>query len=184
MVAPMKKKSLVIDDVDPDAKFPVPVEGDFIIEEEERDFLRHQELARIGEALIERRGAFSDLKNCRVIFLFKKEGGKSKGTLTLGRCLKPSGLLSYFSRTDFIIWAAADHCRLYQFTYWQIEALLFHELKHAVVERKADEDRKLSLKPHDWEGFVDEIRFYGAWRSSIERLREVFQPTLFDSIHK
>ncbi len=177
----MKDRKSILEDVDAKAKFPVPLEVDFTGEDEiARDYVTSDELTKLGEALIDGRGMLADLKKCNIVFLFKKEGGKSKGKLTLGKCQKPSGLLAYFSNTDFIIWIAADHTR--GFDYITMEALLFHELKHADVEFDDFDEIKPVINPHDWEGFADEIRIYGAWKSDIEMIQKAFQPTLFDNL--
>jgi hypothetical protein len=172
---------LVIDDVSPATYFPMPYDGQFVSGEsnEPTEFLMSEELSRLGNALIEQRGCFSDLVHCRVLFLFKKKGGNNKGKMKLGQCQKPTGLLSYFSNTDFVIWVAADNC--IGFTYWQIEALLFHELKHASVDYDEKGEKKLAVEGHDLEAFVDEVRLYGAWKADIEQMKKAFQPTLFDT---
>ena len=64
----------------------------------------------------------------------------------MGRCNRPSGLLRHFSHADFVIWFAANNCRDVAITRWQMEALIFHELKHAKME-----DGEAVLVPHEWE---------------------------------
>lgn len=175
-------KTLVVDDIEPNAYFPVPLDSDFVDGEsgEPTDYLKHDELSRLGNALIDSRTVFIDLNACKIVFLFKKKGGNSKGKLKLGQCQKPSGLLSYFSHTDFVIWAAADNCL--GFTWYQMEALLYHELKHASVDYDDQGEKKLTINGHDWEGFADEVRLYGDWKPDIEQIRKAFQPTLFDKL--
>ena len=177
----MKDRKSILDDVEAKAKFPVPLDVDFTAEDEvARDYVTSDELTRLGEALIDGRGMLADLKKCNIVFLFKKDGGKSKGKLTLGKCQKPSGLLAYFANTDFIIWVAANHTL--GFDYLTMEALVFHELKHAEVDYDDFDQIKTSINPHDWEGFADEVRIYGAWKSDIEVIQKAFQPTLFDNL--
>jgi hypothetical protein len=85
----------------------------------------------------------------------------------LGKCQRPSGLLRYFSHSDFVIWFAANNCRDLGFTNWQMEALIFHELKHAKIE-----DMVPVIVPHDCEVFADEIKRYGLWKSDLHQVAE------------
>jgi len=104
---------------------------------------------------------------------------KKNGRSTFGQCQKPSGLLGYYSSVDYVIWLAADHCRACSFTHYQVEALLFHELKHT-GQRQTDEGPVWILQGHDWEGFFEEILIYKDWRPDIAHLRKAFQLNLFD----
>jgi hypothetical protein len=56
------------------------------------DFLDAEELERVGQRLIERHGdRFGHLDDFRLQWLWKAKGGKSSGSLVLGRCVKASG---------------------------------------------------------------------------------------------
>ena len=107
--------------------------------------------------------------------LWKENGGDSRGRLTLGKCTKPSGLARYFALCDWVIWLAADHCRQMEFTDEQIEALLYHELKHCVLVGK---DSKPGVRGHDYEVFADELNRYGFWNDGREALKRVVQGRL------
>jgi hypothetical protein len=152
----IKKRRLILGG-DPDEKFGVPDEKAFDLGGE---FLDAQGCDKIAEALIKDRKCFESLREATIIYLWKKKGSE-KPKMVLGKCQRPSGLLGHFSGADFIIWFAANNCR--GITRWQMEALIFHELKHA---RK--EDGEAVTVPHDWEGFAEEIERYGLWKRDIQ----------------
>ena len=64
-----------------------------------------------------------------------------------------------------MIWFAANNC--FNLSNWQMEALIFHELKHGAMS-----DGKPVLLPHDWEGFAQEIERYGLWKKDIEPIAQ------------
>ncbi|HLJ26575.1 MAG TPA: putative metallopeptidase [Candidatus Angelobacter sp.] len=144
---------------DPDAKFPVPSKHDF---EVQGDWIQASGCEKIAKALIESRASLAPLVDANIAYLWKASGGSRKGKVILGTCQRPSGLLRYFSAMDFVIWFGADNCRDSALDYWQMEALVFHELKHAGME----DEVPVSL-PHDFEGFAEEIRLYGLWKRDI-----------------
>jgi hypothetical protein len=108
-----------------------------------------------------------------VKFLWKAEGGSSGGRSTLGKCKKTSGLERFYAGCDFIIWLAADHCRARSFGQRELEALLFHELKHIGVEVTEKGETKYVIVPHDLEVFLAEIQAYGLWSADIKRLAQL-----------
>lgn len=97
----------------------------------------------------------------KIKYFWKEQGGKSGGNLIFGKCTKPTGLLAQKVECDIVIWFAFDHCYGAQFTNWQMLALIFHELRH--IDYKNFE---VGTKGHDYEGFVDEIELFGAWRAN------------------
>lgn len=151
---------------DPGALFPVPSADPF----GENQYLEAPELMEIGEALISERLVFESLRESPIIFLWKRKGAE-KPKLLLGKCQRPSGLLAHFAKAHFVVWLAANNCK--GLTAWQIEALIFHELKHAKVE----DDKPISV-PHDWEGFAEEIQRYGLWKSDMEPIAEAIGKTM------
>lgn len=163
-------------------KFAVPTDEDF----EGRDFLIAPELKRIALALSEKYNAdFPFFNRFSIAFLWKRAGGGTSGKVTLGKCVKLSGLAKFFSeqitenaeesaidfsRFDFVIWVAADHARLWQPSWKQITALVFHELLHV-----DSEDSKPKTRGHDFEGFAREIEEFGIWRRDIDRICAAFR---------
>jgi hypothetical protein len=103
--------------------------------------------------------------------LWKKKGGKSKGALTYGKCVKPSGLLAHFCTVDFVIWLAADNVETEGWTTTQIRKLLYHEARHiGWDEGDDDHDPKAILKAHDIELFLGEVADTGAWERRRDAL--------------
>jgi hypothetical protein len=153
-----KRKRELINGGDPDAKFIIPGNAEFAGD----DFLLAEPLAEIGEALIASVNNMSDLQDATIVYLWKEKGSTSPRRL-LGKCQRPSGLLSYFSKADFVVWLAANNCL--GMTKWAIEALVFHELQHAGMR-----DGEYVVLPHDCECFASEIERYGFWKRDIERI--------------
>lgn len=142
------------------------------------EFIDAPELARLADDLIERHNRFTAHNGLRIAYLWKAKGGKSNGSVTLGKCQKPSGLLAYYSDVDFVIWIAADHAREMMLTPKQIEGVLFHELCHIGFNDKAEPE----LRNHDWAGFVAEIETYGLYLDDMRRVgKAVRQTSLFES---
>jgi hypothetical protein len=147
---------------DPAARFLPPRDEQF--EEAGDDFLPAPDLERIGSALIAGHEArFGHLQSREVVFLWKRKGGAAGGKPTLGKCQRPTGLLKHFAGVDFVIWAAADHCRAVQMAAYQVEGLLFHELLHA----GEDNEGRAVIWPHDFTGFRAEVEEYGAWKPDL-----------------
>ena len=146
-------------------------------------------LANRARVLISRHPEHLDhLRRLSVTYLWKRQGGKSKGRATFGKCSKPSGLLKHFSEAHFVIWLAADHCRAAGYTDREIEALLFHEMLHTSVS-EVDENTGRgggpALLPHDLEVFRAEVEIYGLWAPELQEVAPAFakasQPSLFDA---
>lgn len=178
MSATIEARTLITDG-DPDDRYPIPEDKTFELVDEETkvvtpvEYLYAPELEPIARALAETHASLNHLEMARVAYLWKREGGKKKGGLTFGQCQKPSGLLKYYSAVDYVVWLAADHCRASLFTRWQVEALLFHELKHTRLKVN-DEGAFFVLQGHDWEGFVEEVAYYQDWRPDMTQLKSAF----------
>lgn len=138
-------------------------------------FIPAPALEAIGNDLIGRHADLSGLHHADIAFVWKRAGGKSKGKPTLGQCQKPSGLLAHFSRCDFVIWAAADHCRDFGFGGRQIEALVYHELCHCDWEEDDEGEIVWTVKGHDWAGFRSELERYGAWTADARFVAPAFR---------
>jgi hypothetical protein len=158
---------------DPDGRAPIPWAGQFEDRDgRDLDFIPAPALQDIAIALTDAVEGFAHLHRAVVKFRWKREGGARAGRATYGKCVKASGLTRHFGDCDFVIWAAADHLRAAQFTNWQLEALVYHELCH-IVENP--ESGALGLVGHDWEGFASELARYGAWDASIKRIARIAQ---------
>lgn len=165
----------------PDGQYYVPTldrfKSDPGLADPDLDFVEAPDVEAIAVELIAEHARFAHLAGRRVAYRWKRTGGKAGGKLTLGKCVKPSGLLRDETRADWFIWLAADNCL--GLTNWQIEALVFHELLHA----DEDEHGKRQLRPHDFEGFGPEIEHYGLWDAGLReagRAVQALQLPLFD----
>jgi ssDNA-binding Zn-finger/Zn-ribbon topoisomerase 1 len=124
------------------------------------------ELKKYYAALLYEFTEFSYLADARIHFLWKAKGGKSGGREVWGKCKKPGGELAYYSDADYIILFSADHCFKNGLKNWQILALLYHELKHTAV----DENGNFTTVGHEFEGFNDELKLFGAWNHSASEI--------------
>jgi len=158
-------------DLLPDEIYPTPADYEFVDDETGRawDYMRAPDLAGIAaDVLQEQTALLQPALDFSIQFLWKRTGGESGGNAVLGRCVKFSGLSAFFANDEFLIWVAADHARDYGLTRHQVEALLFHELKH--VDRSERYTPK--TRGHEVEMFIDEVRVYGAWKADLRRMVE------------
>lgn len=156
--------------IEPDDLYPVPGKAVFF----GNDFALAPDVQDIADRLISECHELRDAAYWRIRYLWKAKGGASKGHLTLGKCVKTSGALSFFSDVDYIVWLGADNVRDSMFTYRQVEALIFHELCH-IETKESDEgdDDQPAIKGHDAEVFLAEIQRYGMWRTSLQRFGQL-----------
>lgn len=188
-MAKTERKLISAPEESPDAPYPtIPTVE--LFEEKAADFLRAKDIEAVATLLIdEYEEDFGHLRGLKVTYAWKANGGKSAGMGNLGKCVKPSGLTKWFANSDFVIWLAADHLRALNehpaptpaegqrlpATWWQIEALVFHQLKHAGW----DEESGATIKHHEFEGFAQEVEEYGPWKEDIEVMRVAFRQLPF-----
>ncbi len=144
----------------PDPVFQGPTDKDF----GEAEFIPAPDIRDIE------RLCFESIREAHLVYLWKRIGAE-KPRRILGKCRRPSGLLAFFSGADFVVWLAANNCQ--GLTKFQMEALVFHELKHAAIL-----DGKPVSIPHDWEGFAEEIQRYGLWKMDMVPIGEAVCKTL------
>lgn len=155
----------------PDDRYPAPADDAFVDDGTGRgwDYMRAPDLTEIGFSVMrEYAEHLRDALDFGIQFLWKRSGGQSAGRPTLGKCSKVSGLAGFFAGDDFLIWIAADHCRDFGLTREQMDALLFHELKH--VGR--NEKYAPVTVGHEVEMFIDEVRLFGPWKGDLRRMTE------------
>ena|SRR5436190_916358 len=137
------------------------------------DYIDDPKLGDLAQVLIENCEELSaGCEEFRIKYLWKRKGGKSRGSVTLGMCIKLSGLAKYFGKVDFVIWLAADHCR--ERPDLNFAGTMFHELMH--VDK--DENDLPVCRPHEWEGFTAEVERFGIWRPSMKSIARAFQESL------
>jgi hypothetical protein len=163
-----------VEDVTP---FKVPSPAEF----GGRDWLQDARLDALGARLIQEHISFDHLASLDIDYLWKRKGGNSQGKATLGQCAKPGSRERYYGAGHFVVWIAADYVRDLGMTERQVEALLYHELCHAGMDI---EKGTLTIWPHDFEGFTDELKHYGTWQTDLKLAKRAFdnveQPGLFD----
>lgn len=145
------------------------------------DFLADNgDLKETARKIIDRRLRHLDDGELLIDYAWKMKGGKSGGNAVLGKCVKLSGPAKHYANgAHFFVWLAADHCDARDFDDRAIEALLYHELLHITRAEKIDEETEemvvvYGTRGHDFEGFVEEIKVYGAWDASARQMAFAF----------
>lgn len=122
----------------------------------------------VARDVLQRCNEFRYLANASVDIVWKRRGGKSGGRAVFGKANKLSGLAAHYCPHTFVIWLAADHCREAEFTNHELEALIYHQLKHLGFEYdETTGETTWVLWPHDAELFVSELTRYGTWRDDL-----------------
>lgn len=154
----------------------VPDDDEFEDDEYASGILLAPAIEAIGQDLIDRCDELRPLRNAEVAYVWKRAGGKAKGKPRWATCQHPTGILAFFAGADFVVAVAADHARDLALTGDQIEALLYHELRHCGwdIDKQTGGVRWV-VRGHDWEGFRGEVERYGAWEPETARLAEAFR---------
>jgi hypothetical protein len=112
-----------------------------------------------------------------------RTGGQAKGKPIVAKLMKCGASLKFESGRDYLVDVSADSLRELGFSHWQLEAALYHELKHIRVLVDSDGKVTLSVAGHDAEVFGDEMAIYGPWMLEHEGVRERFkQAPLFGDV--
>lgn len=166
--------------MEPGELYGAPSEKLFDIDGE-GDFLPTPDLQDIAQVLIDRCTEFEHLLGQKIIYLWRREGGEQQGLATMGKCQKTSGLIKHFAESEWVIWLAADHVNSYSLMRGQVEALLHHELCHAGEMIDKEGNKKAKVIGHDFDGFIANVRRYGAWNENLKLCRNAWeQLSLFD----
>lgn len=160
--------------------YPVPEDTEFDVSES--GFISAPGLERLASLLI---GCYAEkfdhLSRLKIRYAWKRKGGTSKGKAKFGAVQAITGAAQFVSgeQVEYLVWVGADNVRDNNFTEYQVEALLFHELCHFGFV-----DGELCLVGHDFEGFADELGYYGLWNQSIKNfgaaVAEPIQRSLFE----
>lgn len=119
----------------------------------------------------------ADLLKVRVEFVFRNEAIRKDGQVTWGRAHKVTGFKAMLATADadrsdgcdfYVIELAHDVWKL--LTPQQRLALVDHELCHLELSVTESGRRKLGMRPHDVEEFIEIIQRHGAWRPDITQL--------------
>lgn len=135
------------------------------------------EAEELGRDIIEDRRP--DLADVRIAYLFSDKVQKEKGKVVLGKTTKADPKVQYFGEVDFVLVFPAE--LWVKMTDAQKLAVVDHELTHCRVETDEDDQPVYSVRPHDFEGFLDEIDRHGFWTRDLKNLGETArQRELFD----
>lgn len=142
-----------------------------------RDFLEAPAVADLGDELIRRHEELRDLAEFEIAYLWKKKGGSPKGRPRWGYAQRLSGVAAHYASCELLVVIAADHLwALAEFGQpVNLEALVYHELKHFRVEEDEDGGREVVLRGHEVEMFYDEVRRYGLWKSDLVAASRTFK---------
>ncbi len=146
-----------------------------------KDFLEAPEIEERAEMLRERHNLPVEPT---FRFLWKRNSEKKGGVQTRGWCSKLSGPAKYFAGgADFLIWIGADAARDATWTQGQYASLIMHELLFAGVDYDEYGNPTPVMRHVDFEGFIEEVKNYGAWEDNLQRFAEaVKQAPLFGDI--
>lgn len=134
------------------------------------EYMDAPELEQLAKVVMEEHAELAYLREWSVRVLWRRQGS---GKEAMGRCKVLSGELRFFTGADWLIWAAADFCKLMSDR--QIEALLFHELMHCEVKVNKAGQQRAATRGHDFEGFGLEVERYGAWDTTLVRAKDSFR---------
>ena len=103
---------------------------------------------------------FPELANAKILLLINKKKMMKRGSIVLGKIVKPSDLVKYLSRNeapedgyDYIILLDSNlikHCEESD-----IERVMRHELRHTFFD--SDSKSPYKLVDHDFSDFYDEV---------------------------
>ena len=142
------------------------------------DFLPGEgDLFALGKEVIQKhKDVLGFVETFEIDYWWKRKGSTGKGNQTLGTCEVVSRKMAMYSDAQFIVTVSANFLRDGQFTLHQLEALIFHELKHIAINKE--------MTPvtvgHEFEGFTDEIERYGLWTNSARMVAPAFQQASMD----
>lgn len=120
---------------------------------------------------------FRVARNFSIAYLWRANGGTTRGEPKFADCVKLGGLAYHFSTADFVIWFAADHLTDFGFKEREYEALMFRQLMHIGSNENTG---SAVLVGFDFKGFNAELAAYGPWDEALRKMSHTLQPTLFD----
>jgi len=158
----------------------IPEDGDFDLD---GDYLDDDALGDLLSDIVGKYQALDVIERhgISVAVLWKKKGGKSQGQPTFGKCQKTSGLLAHYCQSDFVIWLAADHIKVREWTTDQVAKQLYHLARHIGWEEGEEDadgivgEGKAILVGPDLKLFVGEIADTGAWDQMRNRVAADFE---------
>lgn len=155
-----------------DRRFPIPTyfEG--------KEYRAAPEIEEIAKRLIGSVDHYlGHLARTQIGYYWKAKGGKSKGRARLGQTSKLSGFTDFLAEHEFTVFISADNCMAARLTYFQMEALVYHELSHIAIKPTDDDDAEdeLVIVGHDLEEFHSVLRLYGDWEPALTEAKDILQ---------
>jgi hypothetical protein len=168
-----------VSSADPNESFSIPADVQF----DGLEYRDAPEISKIAEALIADAPELGDIAAYppMIRYMWRRKAKKSKGATFFGNTAKVSGLAKHFGQTEWVMEIAVDVLREMKATNFQVEALIFHELKHIRVTVDEDGNPSYDYVREEYAAFADEIRRYGSWHTEIEIVGNAFaQAPLFE----
>ncbi len=129
------------------------------------DYWRDSALDHLAEEV--RMKWHEHLHEAEISFLMTKKPMSRGGRAIAGKAKLSKGLLSFYSKADFVIIVSAE--------FWdkadvpKRRALLDHELKHCTYEEDEKSGEKIwMLRGHDIEEFTDVVDRHGLWHDGLK----------------
>lgn len=149
----------------------------------EYDFLEAPHLMALAEDLMRHWPELAHLELFRGRVMWRRKGAMSGGRAVFAKCQLTSGLLQLFSDADWIVTVAADFARQGEKDGAWFEALMYHEMAGLELVREEDEEGEmvpveppqLRARAHEFEGYVMELRRYGAWDPALGAAKAAFE---------
>lgn len=156
-------------------------------------FFPAPEVQQIGRELIVKYHTHLNEYGVHIEFIFRNDVPTKNGRDVWGTARKASGLTAFLSNQYryeveenrpqdddvepfFIITISRPVWK--DLKHEQRVALVDHELMHCKVELVQNEEPKLVIVGHDFEGFYKEIERYGLWRKDAEFMAEAMKEHL------
>lgn len=153
--------------------------------DDEAEYWRDPELDVLGKEIVQKH--HEHLREAEIAYLLTFRPMTSAGKTLAGKARKASGLIGYYSQSDFLI--------IVSFEFWQAatpsqrRALLDHEICHCSVEYDKDGGRHWTLKGHDIEEFTAIVDRHGLWHDGLKQFgqavaRQLELPFVPDGVGK
>ncbi len=120
-----------------------------------KEFIEDESLNELANKVIEEKN-LDYLNGVRIKYLLVTP---NISKTVVGRCIKSSSELKYFSETDYIIefsndiWEKVDEKTK--------ELVMYHELLHILIVNKEDGETSFQLAKHDVQDFSQILKHYG-----------------------
>ncbi len=142
--------------------------------DDQPEYWRDPQLEEMGKELVQE--IHEHLREAEFSYLLTSRPMNRAGKTLAGKARKVSGVLHYYTQSDFLIIVSND--------FWQEaadtdrRALLDHELCHCSVEYDKEGGRQWTLKGHDIEEFIAIIDRRGLWHNELKQFGQAIAKQL------